>query len=460
MNYHYNREKEAGGQQLAFKDNYYKLLCEREALKMQFLAQKSPVAAFVKNSLQLWYAAQWDKNDPSRIFYGYGLPQFAIMRQIERKRSLEGAREAEKTGKLSVFTEPFESMVQNIIRIGEELQDYYECETPYEALREFHTPGFANPFSASHIHALAKAVGDRQGQAHVDVPNIPQTTHDIIIGKMLELAEIDLHHNVELMNVEAPACLGYPESGIEKGVKLGLTYNADNPLKSLLNNWHEIGHACYRQFMPAGYMVAGRAMDESIAFMFEYHIGYSDEFLAFLLENGLEECGYDKAMLKAAFTTVDKNTKRIETNPLRHPVDIFVHSRFEEILVNEENVGQPPEAVFANVIEPFKNIFPDDYSFFQDAHTRGGIFGDREAYNAGYAGAFQIGTLMNVTLDNMVDTVKIIAKSRSEYFAPAIHRWTGKPLSIHYYMNWISETFDVPAFTPSTPHRENTFVIS
>lgn len=428
---------------MAFKDNYYELLCEREALKMEFLAQKSPVVAFIKNSLHLWYASQWDKNDPSKIFYGHGMPQFAIFRQIERKRSLEGAREADRTGNHSVFTEPFESMVQNIIKIGEDLRDYYECETVYEALREFHTPGFSNPFGERHIHVLANEVARRQQNKFDELPIISKNVHDHIITKLVQLAQLDLENSIELMDTEAPACLGYAMGGVNKGVKLGLTYNSNDPLKSLLNNWHEIGHACYRQFMPVGYTVAGRAMDESIAFLFEYHIGYSDEFSQFLLDNGLSECGYDKKILKRALSTINRNTVRIETNPLRHPIDIYVHSRFEEIIVNEENIGQPPEAIFAEVIEPFKHIFPDNYSFYQDAHTRGGIFGDREAYNAGYAGAFQLGQLLNINLDNLVDTVHTIAKSRAEYFAPGIERLTGKPLSLQHYMNWIEAIYGI-----------------
>lgn len=428
---------------MAFRDNYYQLLCEREALKMQFLAQKSPVSRFIKNSLQLWYASQWDKSDPSRVFYGHGLPQFSVFRQIERKRSLEGARQADASGDLLVFLEPFESMVQNIIKIGESLRDYYEFETVYEALREFHTAGFSNPFSHHHISGLAKEVAKRQQDGYSDLPPVPKDVHDRIIRAMVDLAKLDLEHRVELMDVEAPACLGYPAGGVERGVKLGLTYNPDDPLKSLLNNWHEIGHACYRQFIPLGYMVAGRAMDEAVAFLFEYHVGYSDEFLQFMLDNGLSECGYDLGMMKSALREVNRNTPRIEANPLRHPVDIFVHSRFEEILVNEEDAGTPVDAIFANVIEPYKHIFPDDYSFYQDAHTRGGIIGDRESYNAGYAAAFQLGKVLDVGMDNLVETVRIIAKSRAEYFAPSIERFTGQALSARYYMQWISDVYDI-----------------
>ena len=428
---------------MAFKDNYYKLLCEREALKMQFLAQKSPIAKFIKNSLQLWYASQWDKDDPMHLFYGYGLPQFAIFRQIERKRALDGAREADSTGNLSAFTEPFESMVQNLIKVGENLQEYYECENIYEALREFHTAGFANPFSEKHIQGLAVEVRKRQKIDFVDSPLISEEVHNRVVGAMIRLAKLNLAERVDVLKTKAPACLGYPMGGVERGVKLGLTYDSKDPLKSLFNNWHEIGHACYRQFIPPGYMVGGRAMDESIAFMFEYHIGYSKEFIQFLLDNGLRNCGYDIASLEFEMRKINIDTKRINTNPLRHPIDIFIHSQFEQIIINEEKTGTPPEAIFAGVIEPYRDIFPEDYSFYQDAHTRGGVFGDREAYNAGYAGAFQLGQLLDVTMDNMVDIVRTIAKSKSKHFAPAIERITGAPLSVKYYMLWIEQVYNI-----------------
>lgn len=428
---------------MPYQEAYYKLLCEREALKMEFLARKSPIGRFVKNSLQLWYASQWKKDDPACTFYGYGMPQFAIFRQIERKRALEGARHADETGNDLLFTEPFESMVHSLIKIGEDLKDIYDYETVYEAMREFHTPGFTNPFSEKNINGLASEVRKRQRETNINLPHISRDTHDKIIQAMIKLAQLDLDERVEIIETEAPACLGYAMGGVVKGVKLGLTYEAHDPLKSLYNNWHEIGHACYRQYIPHGYMVAGRAMDEAIAFLFEYHIGYSDDFLQFLLENGLADCGYDLKLLQSALKVVNRNTKRIDTNPLRHPIDVYIHSRFEETLINEVEEGVPPEVIFAKVIEPYKDIFSDDYSFYQDAHTRGGIFGDREAYNAGYAAAFQLGDILDITMENMIEKVRIISRSRSEHFAPAIERLTGRSLTIRHYMEWIEKVYGV-----------------
>jgi Zn-dependent M32 family carboxypeptidase len=410
---------------------------------MRFLAQESPIAAFIKNSLQLWYASQWEKDkNPAHIFYGYGSPQFAIFKQIERKRCLEGARKADNTGDLTHFIEPFEPMIQNIIAVGEELADFYHIDSAYEALREFHTDGYSTPFTKDNIGSLTLMVRSLQSdQGNVDYPHISRELHDKIINAMLGLAQIDIQHRVEILQTEAPACLGYVFGSVERGVKLGLTYGEKDPLKSLFNNWHEIGHACYRQHIPQGYMIAGRAMDEAIAFLFEYHIGYSDEFLQFLLDSGLRECGYTLPLLQSYIRQVKCDTSRIETNPLRHPIDIYINAEFEKSLLQEDGQGERPDVLFLKIIEPYRDIFPEGYSFYADSHIRGGIFGDREAYNAGYAAAFQLGHLLEIDMGNLVETVKIISNLQTHHFSKAIYLLTAQPLTIEYYNQWISKYF-------------------
>ena len=417
------------------------LLYEREALKIEILADRPKIPAFIKNSYQLWMAAQWSKNTPHDVFYGTGWVHEVLGRQLARKSCMAHWRDAKETGNTAQLVEPVTTVLSYTREIAGALQEFTGAKTPYDALVEFQTPGFVNPLSDDDFKSIFNFVKDRQvDEPQTDNPPVPIDVQDRIIARMIDIAGLD-EVKVEILNDTAhPACLGY--GGVEQGVKLGVTHDPHmTPFKSLITNWHEIGHAVYRQSIPFGNFVAGRAMDEAIAFLFEYWIGYSDDFLNMMLDEGLRDCGYDLGMLKVSASEVVRNTKRIETNPVRHIIDIDLCDRFERALVNEQIEPEDCENEWARLIEPYTDILPVDYPYYYDVHMMSGIYGDRACYTPGLLAAIQIGEARAVTLDNFNEVVKEIAESGHTRFDNAVEDVTGNSLSTEPFFKWMQDNF-------------------
>jgi Zn-dependent M32 family carboxypeptidase len=324
--------------------------------------------------------------------------------------------------------------------IAEDLQDFLGCDTPYDALVEFQTPGFVNPITSNDLSDIKTMITDRQVTGKPDLPTVPRDVMVMIIQGLVDVAAVDRFKTQIIENVAHPACLGY--GGVPKGVLLGLTYDYDDPILGILTNWHEIGHAVYRQSIPNGRMIAGRAMDEAVAFLFEHVIGRSDHFLKLLLDAGLTECGYTMDMLRDYVRLIDKNTKRIETNPLRHILDIHICDQFERGMINGSIEAEDAEIEWNKLIESHADILPDDFHFYWDVHQMTGIYGDRAAYNPGLIAAFQLaeGQIIDVTTINEFVTQNI-SLCDEQRFDKAIETITGKPLSIDAFTKWIKEFY-------------------
>lgn len=417
------------------------LLYEREALKMQILADLPKIPAFIRNSYQLWMGAQWSKKTPHDVFYGAGWIHEVLGRQLARKSCMAHWRDAKVSGNTAQLIEPATTVLDYTRDIAGELQEFTNAATPYDALIHFQTPGFENPLTAGDLSKIHNFVRDRQVDEPVGGhPNVPVDVQDHIIKRMIDMAGID-ESKVEILYETAhPACLGY--GGVEQGVKLGVTHDPHmTPFKSLITNWHEIGHAVYRQSIPYGNFVAGRAMDEAIAFLFEYYIGYSDDFMQMMLDEGLAQCGYDMDMLKRHSTEIVRNTKRIETNPIRHFIDIDLCEQLERALVNEDIEAEDCEVFWARLIEPYGDILPTDYPYYYDVHMMSGIYGDRPCYNPGMLAAMQIGEVKNATMDNFHDVVRDIAQSGHDRFDTAVKDITGQSLSTEPFFKWMALKF-------------------
>jgi len=416
------------------------LLYEREALKIEILADRPKIMAFIKNSYQLWIGAQWGAKSPQDIFYGTGWMHDVLGRQLARKSCLGVWRDVKETGESSKLIEPVSTVLNYTRDIANALQDYLGTETPYDAMVEFQTPGFVNPLTKTDYDTIHQFVIDKQcDDPQLDHPPVSVEIHDKIIARMIDLAQLSTE-KVEIINETAhPACMGY--GGVEKGVKLGVTHDPHmTPFKSILTNWHEIGHAVYRQSIPYGNMVSGRAMDESIAFLFEYWIGYSDDFFQMILDEGLRECGYDMPLLKGQRGEFVRNTKRIETNPVRHIIDVELCDQLERALINGDIEGEDAEVFWAKIIQPYQDILPNDYPYFYDVHMMSGIYGDRACYNPGMLGAIQIGHHNTITLDNFHAHVQNIAESGYGQFDEAIKNiCDGNPLSQTAFFEWVDQ---------------------
>jgi len=417
------------------------LLYQREALKIEILADRPKVMAFIKNSYQLWMAAQWNKASMYDAFYGAGWIHDVLGRQLARKSCMTHWRDAKETGNTTQLIEPVATVLNYTRAIAAELQDFTGAQTPYDAMVHFQTPGYVTPLTEGDFADLHHFVKERQiDDPAGDHPPVPRAVQDYVIDKMIHLAGVDKTKVEILYDTAHPACLGY--GGVSQGVKLGVTHDPHmTPLKSLLTNWHEIGHAAYRQHIPYGSFVAGRAMDEAMAFLFEYWIGYSDDFLQFLLDEGLADCGYDIAMLKSHATEIVRNTKRIETNPIRHIIDIELCERLEQALLNDEINGEECETYWTSLIAPYADILPVEYPYYYDVHMMSGIYGDRACYTPGLLAAMQIGQSLNVTLDTFKGYVQTISESGHDRFDLAVTDITGTPLYKDAFWAWKTRMF-------------------
>lgn len=417
------------------------LLYQREALKLEILADRPKIMAFIKNSYQLWMSAQWDKKSATDVFYGTGWIHDVLGRQLARKSCMAKWKDAKITGDTTQLIEPVTSVLGYTDELAAALQDFFKTDTPYQAMVEFQTPGYSNPLTANDMAGFHQMVLEKQVDNPVDNhPPVPVEVQDKIIRCMIDIAGIDIGKVEILYDTAHPACLGY--GGVSQGVKLGITHDPHmTPFKSLITNWHEIGHAVYRQSIPYGNMVAGRAMDEAMAFLFEYWLGYSDDFMQMLLDEGLSKCGYDSAMLTANATEIVRNTKRIETNPIRHIIDIDLCEQLEKALLNDEIEPEDCENFWAAIIEPYADILPKDYPYYYDVHMMSGIYGDRACYTPGLLAAMQIGDTKNVTMDNFKDVVMDISLSGHSQFDKAVNTITGEALSANAYKKWIDKVF-------------------
>jgi len=435
---------------VTFIDDLYR----REALKIQILADKPVIPAFIRNSYALWIASQFRPDSPEKIFYGSGGIHQVLGRLLARKSCMFAWLQSKKDGNTLRLVEPLATVLDHSRRIASDMQDFLGSPTPYDALVEFQTPGYVNPLKIQDIHGLADKVRKMQKTHDLLLP-LPRLSRDDqrdIIMKLIELAGIDLVHVEIIEDVAHPACLGY--GGIEEGVKLGLTYDYDNPVVGILTNWHEIGHAIYRQSIPYGGMVAGRAMDEAIAYLFEHHIGRGDEFLQFLLDVGLKNKGFDLPVLQGHVRQVDRDTKRVETNPLRHSVDIWLAEEMERALINGDIEAADAEIYWAKITEPFADILPDFYPYYWDAHLMTGIYGDRACYTPGLLAAFQIGQVHKVELSNIGQFVADhISTCPTTRFDEAVESITGTRLTKLPFMQWIEKTYQIKSTArPPEPH--------
>lgn len=417
------------------------LLYEREALKIEILANRPKIMAFIKNSYQLWFSAQFNRNGVADAFYGAGGIYQVLGRQLARKDCMAAWRIAKKTGNSIDLIENVSTVLNYTRELAMNVQEVNKAKTAYDALVHFQTPGFVDPLDAQDLNFIHDFVKKRQINTVIDKPlEVPITIQNHIIARMIDLAGLDKDKVEILYDVAHPACLGY--GGVENGVKLGVSHDPNmTPFKSLLTNWHEIGHAAYRQHIPYGHFVAGRAMDEAMAFLHEYWIGYSDDFLQFLLDEGLRRCGYDMAMLKSQTSEIIRNTKRIETNPMRHIIDIHLCDQLERALINEDIDGEDCDVFWSKIILPYADILPSDYPYYYDVHMMSGIYGDRACYTPGLLAAMQIGHVKGITLDNMQGHIKDIAESGYNQFDEALQDITSAPLSKDAFIRWVNRIF-------------------
>ena len=418
------------------------LLYAREALKIEILANRPKVMTFIKNSYQLWFAAQFNQHDASDAFYGSGNVYQVLGRQLARKDCMSAWRKAKATGKTIYLVEHVATVLNYTRELAMNVQDVNKANSAYDALVEFQTPGFINPLNDDDYDFIHKFVKEQQidQSSSYDCPDVPIAIHNHIIARMIDIAGLDMNKVEILYDVAHPACLGY--GGVEKGVKLGISHDPNmTPFKNILTNWHEIGHAAYRQSIPYGHFVAGRAMDEAMAFLNEYWVGYSEDFLQFLLDEGLRHCGYNMQILKASAGAIIRDTKRIETNPVRHIIDINLCEQLERALVNEDIDGEDAEIFWSKIIEAYADILPKDYPYYYDVHMMSGIYGDRACYTPGLLAAMQIGQSKSVTFDNISNHVRDIALSGYSRFDDAVHMITSTPLSKDAFMAWMDKMF-------------------
>lgn len=416
---------------MAFIDVLY----ERERLKMQILADMPKIPAFIMNSYQLWGASQFGTKTPEKVFYGTGSLMDVLGRLLARKSCMAAWRQTKIDGHTLRLIEPMATVLGYSRAIASQLQDLFGSATPYDALIEFQTSGYENPLTAIDLDKLVRKVESLQHQEVEDLPPVSDEVMRKLIYGLCDLARVD-RDKVEIYDhVAHPACLGY--GGMAKGIILGLTYKYEDPIIGILTNWHEIGHAVYRQAIPHGSMVHGRAMDESVAFLYEHVVGRSDQFLNYLLDAGLRDCGYTLELLREHVRRVDRETKRIETNALRHVIDIHICDQYERAMINEEIEAEDAELYWGELIAPYQSILPDDYPFYWDVHQMTGIYGDRACYNPGILGAFQIGAAHKVDLNNIYDVVTdMIAPCVETRFDKTMKAVTSNALSTKDFMTW------------------------
>jgi Zn-dependent M32 family carboxypeptidase len=174
-----------------------------------------------------------------------------------------------------------------------------------------------------------------------------------------------------------------------------------------------------------------------VAFLYEHVIGRSDAFLKIILDAGLSDCGYTLEMVRAHVRRIDRQTKRIETNPLRHMIDIHICDQFERAMINEDVEAEDAELYWNDLIKPYNHILPDHYPFYWDVHQMTGIYGDRASYNPGVLAAFQLAEMHNIDLTNLYDFVtEKFALCEEKSFDRAVESLTGRSLSTSAFMNW------------------------
>lgn len=421
---------------MTFIDDLYR----REALKIQILADQPVIPAFIRNSYALWVSSQFGPATPEKVFYGSGGVHQVLGRLLARKSCMAAWLQSKQDGQALRLIEPLATVLDHARRIAGDMQDYFGSPTPYDALVEFQTSGYVNPLTIDDIEWLANKVRAVQKPHNINLPRLSREDQRNIIMELIEMAGVNPDRVDIIEDVVHPACLGY--GGVKKGVKLGLTYDFDDPVAGILTNWHEIGHAVYRQSIPYGGMIAGRAMDEAVAYLFEHHIGRGDDFLQFLLDAGLRDKGYDLPMLQSHVRQVDRNTKRVETNPLRHSIDIWLAEELERALINADIEAEDAEVYWAKITEPFADILPDEYPYYWDVHLMTGIYGDRACYTPGLLAAFQIGQEYEVDLHSIGQFVTDnISPCPTTRFDEAVESITGMRLAKLPFAQWVEATY-------------------
>ncbi len=263
-----------------------------------------------------------------------------IFRHARRvARSYNAWELAKRTNDFSRIEKPFGALLRMMKDIAGRKMRLLGLSDPYEALVDEQTPGLRLHQIESYVAELEtfcapalRRVRDEQGKTF-NLPEasawaMPREQQKRLAALILEAMGFDLKKGT-LGESEHPICVGHRDD-----VRIGLNFDEDDFIKTVLDTLHEGGHALYRQNLPRMWHwhpvgnIPSQSIDESMALLMENGIGRTREFSAFLYRALTEQLGFAPAFtaeqLYQRLVRLEPSPIRAYADELRYPLDLIL----------------------------------------------------------------------------------------------------------------------------------------
>lgn len=298
----------------------------------------------------------------------------------------------------------FSSLVKLCSKVAEKRKNFMGADDNYHAVSYQYAPSFSMQELATmdkEMHDISKhalKLTSREiffsslveKQSH----SMPVDDQEKIVKRLLE--EFGLLNKVSLQKTSHSMCMG-----INGKILLGVKYQKDNFINTILDIVHEIGHAFYRANLPEQHkdmligQVPSQDIDETLALLFENHIARSKGFavrLSKIINEVCPEFNIEASLLHEKLNTLDNSPVRADSPDLTYNIHISHRRHFEQALMNGDKSVAELKEQWHELLNPVLGINNslDKTGILQDPQWYLGLFGNFNAYLVGSVAAPQI----------------------------------------------------------------------
>ena len=238
---------------------------------------------------------------------------------------------------------------------------------------------------------IARAEKRQQGESVIaPTPPFPVASQRTISLTVMKLLGFDFQGG-RLDESAHPFTGGVPED-----VRLTTRYREDDFAQSLMGTIHEVGHACFEQHLPRGWLgqpiglARSYGIHESQSLSFEMQLGRSRAFLGLIAPLLAANFGAQPAFgadnLYRLLTRVRRGLIRVQADEVTYPAHVILRFEIERALVEGDIEAEDIPALWDERMSSLLGIdtrgnFKD--GCMQDVHWTEGAFGYFPSYTLG-----------------------------------------------------------------------------
>lgn len=414
--------------------SFARLLQKREVERWRYIAGKQTSATLRLIALELqlkWTqfktrlssefneqatAADTEEKHLSRLFNSYAVKSWPdIASRLNKTRTSINAWQIDNAaGKLDKATDALKALAKQARREAEEIAD--KTESPpsfasiYDVILDLQTPGLTTDIFedlSDKVISFHKRNASKFSPVKIQPANMQTKISNVWsmpLDKQRQLFDLILkrlgfdYKRGQTGETDHPATLGAHDD-----VRVGIKYNQENFLETVLTAFHEGGHALYRQGLPSKHQdklsgqIAGVAIDEAMALLMENHVARSREGAAWIYQMVCEVDPTKKDLISADdiyMKSIERSDQPIRTSAdeLRYPLDVILRYRIERDMFNTdfdfENLRERWKQEYFELTA--QSIQDDRHGALQDIHWFADEFGWFPNYMLGQLAAAQI----------------------------------------------------------------------